>query len=227
MKNIFTKDELNSFMQYFRMMIRDLIICTSNIDEIIEQNNENREKIAPINYFLGHYVAQSYSFATLTLSKLFVRDEKRSLKKLMNKLETSDFDEDLKEILSKNRQLFENGSDGEYDYLFKNKADIKNAIAISRGEIEKAEFLVEKIKARRDSYYAHFDPDKKDKIEVESLAEIKQLCEVSESIYNRFDAGFNNSTFMFTNLWGMEVLFTMINGHHDYHTKMIDDLEKE
>lgn len=227
MKNIFTKDELNSFMQYFRMMIRDLIICTSNIDEIIEQNNENREKIAPIKYFLGHYVAQSYSFATLTLSKLFVQDEKRSIKKLMNKLENSDFDEELKEILNKNRQLFENGSVGEYDYLFKNKIDIKNGILISREEIKVAESLVEKIKARRDSYYAHIDPDKKDKIEVESLVEIKQLCEVAEGIYNWFNAGFNNSTFMFTNLWGIDELFTIINGYHDFHTKMRDDLEKE
>ncbi|MFX5615001.1 hypothetical protein ABTD63_17745, partial [Acinetobacter baumannii] len=62
MKNIFTKDELNSFMQYFQIMIRDLVICTSNIDEIIEQNNESREKIAPFSYFLGHYVALAYSF---------------------------------------------------------------------------------------------------------------------------------------------------------------------
>ncbi|MGI9580137.1 hypothetical protein ACR1PO_02885 [Chryseobacterium sp. RRHN12] len=92
MKNIFTKLELDSFMQYFRIMIRYLIVCTSNIDEIIEQNNENREKIAPVNYFLGHYVALAYSYAGLTLSKLFITDEKRSLKKLMNKLESSDFD---------------------------------------------------------------------------------------------------------------------------------------
>lgn len=227
MKNIFTKLELESFMTYFRNMILDLIVCTGNIDQIIEQNNENKEKITSVKYFLGHHVALSYSYAALTLSKLFIHDEKRSLKKLINKLENSDFDEELREILSNNRQLFENGSEGEYDYLFKNKGDIKNAIAISRKEIEKAEPLVGKIKARRDSYYAHFDPDKKDKIEVESLAEIKQLCEVAEKIYNRFNAGFNNSTFIFTNLWGMETLFTIINGYYDYHTQMIDDLEQE
>lgn len=227
MKNIFTKDELNSFMQYFQILIRDLVICTSNIDEIIEQNNESREKIAPFSYFLGHYVALAYSFATLTLSKLFVQDEKRSLKKLMNKLENSDFDEELKEMLTKNRKLSENGSEGEYDYLFKHKADIKNAIAISREEINQAEFLVEKIKARRDSYYAHFDPDKLGEIEVESLAEIKQLSDIAEGIYNRFNSGFNNSTFMFTNLWNMKDLFAIINDHHDEQVKKRNDLDKE
>ncbi len=227
MKNIFTKKELESFLSYFKNMILDLIVCSTNIDQIIQQNNENREKIASVNLFLGHYVALSYSYAGLTLSKLFIQEEKRSLKKLMNKLENSDFDEELKELLINNRKLFENGNEREYDYLFKNKTDIKNAIEISRNEIESAEKTIEKIKARRDSYYAHFDPDKKDKIEVESLSEIKQLCEVAEGIYNRFNAGFNNSTFIFTNYWDMETLFTIITDYYDYHTKLLEDLENE
>ncbi|MBN9336570.1 MAG: hypothetical protein J0I88_01810, partial [Chryseobacterium sp.] len=106
-------------------------------------------------------------------------------------------------------------------------ADIKNAIAISREEINQAEFFVEKIKARRDSYYAHFDPDKLGEIEVESLAEIKQLSDIAEGIYNRFNSGFNNSTFMFTNLWNMKDLFAIINDHHDEQVKKRNDLDKE
>ncbi|THV60587.1 hypothetical protein [Chryseobacterium candidae] len=225
MRDCITKNEMDSFFESFRNMILDLVICTTNVETIIEQNKDNPEKIKFLNPFLGHYVSLCYSYSVLTLSKLFIQEEKRSFKKFLNKLENNDYDKELKDLLKKNTETFESGSNGEYDYLFKNKADIKKEIIVARKEISDAEKLIEKIKARRDSYYAHLDPDKKDKIEVESLSEINELLALAQRIYERFFGGFNNSTFLFVNLWHMDTMFTIINEHYDNYTRMLKELE--
>lgn len=195
MSNILTKQEVDDFFKSFNHMIQDLIICCENIG-IINQEYNGRNSFS-IDSFLHHYVALAYSQCALTLSKLFVEKEKRSFKKFLNKLQTHSYDQSLRNILQKNRIDFLNGSDGEYDYLFKNKSEIRSEIVKTSVLIDNSESIINKIRERRDSYYAHFDPEKVHKIEVESLEEIKKLLSLAEEIYNRYFQGIYNSAFIF------------------------------
>jgi len=206
MKEIVTKAEIDNFFNSFNNMIQDLIICCENI-EIITKKYHHNEKSKVIDNFLYHYITLAYSFSTITLSKLFIKEEKRSFKKFLNKLENCDYDLELKTLLIKNTKDFQNGDVGEYDDLFKNKNEIKEEIKITRQLINDAESLIQKIKSRRDSYYAHYDPDKNQNIEVESLEEIKILLDLSQKIYNRYFAGLKNSTFIFNVPMELDELF--------------------
>ena len=54
MKEVLTLKEVNEFLESFKNNIFDLIICVDNIEQIIEQQKNNINKIRIINPFLGH-----------------------------------------------------------------------------------------------------------------------------------------------------------------------------
>lgn len=211
MKDILTKDEIESFFKTFSQSIQDLIICTENIQSIIKQNQQSYNVTTLINPFLFHYVALSYSYCTLTLSKLFIHQEKRSFFKFLNKLENSDYDDSLKQILRNNTLKSKNGFPNEYDYLLTNKIAIKAEISETKQLLLAAEILINKIKARRDSYYAHLDPDKVDSIEVESLEDINELLSLALKIFHVYLGGLMNTTFIFNVPEDMNNIFKLIN----------------
>ena len=76
MREILTLKEVNEFLESFKNNIFDLIICTDNIEQIIQQQKKDFRKINIINPFLGHYVSLCYSYCAITLSKLFIDKEK-------------------------------------------------------------------------------------------------------------------------------------------------------
>jgi uncharacterized protein (UPF0332 family) len=226
MREILTLKEVNEFLESFKNNIFDLIICTDNIEQIIQQQKKDFRKTNIINPFLGHYVSLCYSYCVITLSKLFIDKEKRSLIKFLNKLENFDYDKELKQLLINNTEKFNSGIKGEYDYLLKNKIEIKTKIEEVKKIIKESETIVNKIKLRRDSFYAHFDPEKIKNIEVESLSEIQELTAIAQKIYDIFFGGIKNSTFLFVNFWSIDKVLEFNIEYYDRITKEIENLEK-
>ena len=203
MRDTLTKREVEDFLRSFRIMIQELINCTSNVEKIVEENKNNYKQINFIRPFLNHYVNLCYTQSVITISKLFAESEKRSFNKLLNKLENFTYDDELKAVLNQNKEKFEEGDVGEYDYLFKNKQEIKIEISRIRLELSKVEEILNKIKSRRDSYYAHLDPSKQNEIEVETLSDLKICLNLAEEIFNKFFASLLNTTFIF-NICGID-----------------------
>ena len=226
MREILTLKEINEFLESFKNNIFDLIICTDNIEQIIQQQKKDFRKTNIINPFLGHYVSLCYSYCVITLSKLFIDKEKRSLIKFLNKLENFDYDKELKQLLINNTEKFNSGIKGEYDYLLKNKIEIKTKIEEVKKIIKESETIVNKIKLRRDSFYAHFDPEKIKNIEVESLSEIQELTAIAQKIYDIFFGGIKNSTVLFVNFWSIDKVLEFNIEYYDRITKEIENLEK-
>ena len=226
MREILTLKEVNEFLESFKNNIFDLIICTDNIEQIIQQQKKDFRKTNIINPFLGHYVSLCYSYCVITLSKLFIDKEKRSLIKFLNKLENFDYDKELKQLLINNTEKFNSGIKGEYDYLLKNKIEIKTKIEDVKKIIKESETIVNKIKLRRDSFYAHFDPEKIKNIEVESLSEIQELTAIAQKIYDIFFGSIKNSTFLFVNFWSIDKVLEFNIEYYDRITKEIENLEK-
>ena len=86
--------------------------------------------------------------------------------------------------------------------------------------------MADKIKLRRDSFYAHFDPEKIKNIEVESLSEIQELTAIAQKIYDIFFGGIKNSTFLFVNFWSIDKVLEFNIEYYDRITKEIENLEK-
>ena len=223
MKEIISLKEVNQFLESFKNHIYDLFISIDNIEQIIEQQNKDRRKIEIINPFLEHYISLCYSYCVITLSKLFIDKEKRSLIKFMNKIEKFNYDEDFKRLLIQNTEKFKSGDLGEYDYLFKNKDEIKIKIQEIRETIKESENVINKIKFRRDSFYAHFDPDKNENIEVESLNDIQKLTNTAQTIYETFFGGIKNTAFLFINHWSID---KALEFNIDYYNQITEEYEK-
>ena len=221
MRDTLTKKEVDCFFEFFRTTIQDLISCTENIQKIVDEEGQNYSKIIYIRSFLNHYIDLSYSHSVIPISKLFIEDEKRSFKKFLNKLEHFQYDIELKNILKENQEKFENGSIGEYDYLLKNKTEIKAEISSIRKGITKIEEIISRIKIRRDSYYAHFDPSKQNNIEIETLSDLKICLELAENIYNRFFGGLLNTAFIF-NICEIDTVIELAKESYERKTKNIE-----
>lgn len=222
MKEVLTLKEVDEFLESFKNNIFDLIICTENISQIIEQKKNNSQKIQLTDPFLGHYVSLCYSYCAITLSKLFIDKEKRSLIKFLNKLENFDYDEKLTELLEQNSEKFKKGEVGEYDFLLKSKREVLDKIKEIKKIIYQSESLVIKIKDRRDSFYAHFDPSKIKTIEVESLSEIMELTNTAQTIYNIFFGGLKNKTFLFVNFWSVDKILEL---NIDFYDRMAEEIK--
>lgn len=208
MRDTLTKQEVEDFLRSFRILIQELMNCTFNVEKIVEENEKNYQQISFIRPFLNHYVNLCYSQSVITISKLFAENEKTSFKKLINKFENFTYDDELKAVLNENKEKFEKGHVGEYDYLFKNKQEIKDEISRILIEILKIEAILNKIKSRRDSYYAHFDPSKQNEIEVETLSDLKVCLELAQEIFNKFFGSLMNTTFIF-NICGIDKLIDL------------------
>lgn len=187
-KEILTLEEVNSFIEYLKTFIYDIEVCSNNIEQIINAQNEGVNLI-PIQHFIGHYIFLSYSNCAINAYKIYQKDEKRSFFKLFNKIDNFSYDITLKNYLKNNE---EKGED-----LIKNRKEFKNLTAELSKKINEKTDLVDKIKQRRLTFYAHSDPAGKAK--VETLADIKELKDFSKGIFNVFYGKFKDISFLFNN----------------------------
>lgn len=184
-KEILKLEEVNDFLKYLRTFIIDISICLDNIEQIISA--QKSINLIPIQSFLGHYVYLAYSQCAINAYKIFHNAEKRSFFKLFNKIRDFKYSSELRQHLSENST--------KSDCLITNKSEFKDLIDELTKKIESKGALIEKIKDRRLTFYAHSDPTKK--VEPETFVEIKELVEFSKEIYNIFYGKFNSATYIF------------------------------
>lgn len=180
--------ELENYLDFLKTFIYDIEITSNNVEQIIKAQNEGIN-LTPINSFIGHYVYLSYSHCVLNINKVFNKDEKLSFLKLFNKIRNFKIDLELSKLLR--------GNDENYysKYLAKNKEELISLVNELEKEISSKDELIEKFRARRDTFYAHTDPNKK--AEVENLKEIKEICDLAKNIYNRLNGKIYDSIFLF------------------------------
>ncbi|WP_231424964.1 hypothetical protein [Pedobacter sp. Leaf250] len=185
-RDILTLDEIYSFIEYLKTFIYDLEICSDNIEQVINAQSEGVNLI-PIQHFIGHYIFLSYSHIAITAYKIFHSGEKRSFFKLFNKIDNFSYEDSLKRHLEQNGNKDEN--------LIKNRSEFKEITAILIQKINTKDALINKIKLRRSTFYAHSDP--KNSVKPETLEEIKELKEFSKNIFNLLYGKFKDTHFSF------------------------------
>lgn len=189
MKETLDLKTVKNYFEHLRLFISDLMICIDNIETVINAQS-NKINLYPIQEFVGHYVYLSYSHASINIYKIYKQGEKRSFQKLFNKFKNFRYSDDLKNLLS------ENASQDD-ENLIKNKSDMLEAIEELEIQIAKNDDLITKINTRRETFYAHTDPDIS--IQSETLAELKEINELSKSVYNNLYGKLFSSYFMFYN----------------------------
>lgn len=163
MADTLTKKELDEWIKFMKSAVLDLQLCTKNIRIIIEGIDKRLEWYRHNERFYGHYVYLSYSHSCLVVCKLFLCNEKRSFIKLFNKLANFKYSPDLtKALQSKDEEILEK-------------------IDAWRNLIDNKDHIIKKITDRRNTFYAHFDPEKKSP--PEKLKEIKELSNLAETIF--------------------------------------------
>lgn len=219
MKETFSKQYLIEYMEFLKKMILDLEICTSNVQEIIFASKKNGHKITNIENFIGHYAYLSYSYCAICIYKLFHDEEKRGFKKLFNKLRNFKYDKELSDLLNENKLKHEN------EFLFASKKQILENIENIESEIECKKDLILKIINRRNTFYAHIDPNKK--FPAETLKEIIELKELAKNIFIKLYAGFFDSYYMLNNTyWSINPVLDTSFFMYD-HYKNLEDLLDE
>lgn len=193
MSEILSKKYLEEHLQFLKKMTLDLEICTSNVQDIVNASQENGEKIKIIENFIGHYAYLTYSYSSMCVYKLFYINEKRSFLKLFNKLENLEYDIELQELLQNNALKDDNQS------LFSSKEQVIETIKELRTLINNKKETITKIKNRRDTFYAHNDPNKK--FPPETLKDLIEMKKLAETVFQTLYGGFLDSHFMLKNTY--------------------------
>ena len=212
-REILTLEEINDFLKYLKTFIIDINACSDNIEQIISAQESTN--LIPIQSFLGHYVYLAYSQCTINTYKIFHNGEKRSFFKLFNKIRNFGYSHELRQ------HLLDNSTKDEK--LITNKSEFKDLADELSKMIDSKSTLIEKIKERRLTFYAHSDPTKK--VQPETLLEIKELLEFSKELFNIFYGKFKSTTFLFdTNLASINNVLEDRKFRDDYLNKVEQDL---
>jgi hypothetical protein len=187
MKDILDLKTVESYFEHIKLFILDLMICIDNIEAIIKARDEN-VNLYPTREFIGHYVYLSYSHAAINIYKIFKAEEKRSFQKLFNKFKNYRYSEDFRNLLTEN-------SLSDDKNLIQSKDELKAVIAEIENQIIQQHLIITKINRRRETFYAHTDPDVK--IESESLSDLKLILELSKKIYNNLYGKLYSRYYMF------------------------------
>lgn len=189
MKDTLDLKTVENYFENIKFFILDLMICVDNIETIIKARDEN-VNLYPTHEFIGHYVYLSYSHVAINIYKIYKISEKRSLYKLFNKFKCHRYSEDLKNLLVEN-------SFSDDKNLIKSKDELKIIIADIEKEINEQNIIITKIIRRRETFYAHTDPNVN--IEAESLSDLKLILELSKKVYNNLYGKLFSRYFMFYN----------------------------
>ncbi|MCF6132739.1 hypothetical protein [Flavobacterium wongokense] len=197
----------------------DLEICTSNVKSIIASTNTSGEKIKVIDNFIEHYAYLTYSYNSICIYKLFHINEKRSFLKLLNKLEHNQYDIELLNLLHKNNL------EEESENLFTSKSQIIDTVKRLRILIGEKEELIIKIKNRRNTFYAHSDPEKK--FPPETLGDLIEIKQLAVKLFQILYGGLFGSHYMFENYyWSVNPVLDTSIFMHDYYKNLERTIEK-
>jgi hypothetical protein len=178
---------IENYFQELKLFILELQFCIENIEELVKVQSDGIN-LKPISGFLSHYVYLSYSHISIITYKIYKPQEKRSFQKLFNKFRNFKYSDDFKNLLKKNSELDD-------ENLIKTKDDLLKVITEIENRIANNKDTIEKMLKRRETFYAHTDPDKLH--EAETLEEIKKIRDFTKKIYNILYGKFFGKYYMF------------------------------
>ncbi|SHK16327.1 hypothetical protein SAMN04488028_103208 [Reichenbachiella agariperforans] len=189
MKPELTLNEVNDYIKHLKSFIYDISICISNIEQIIKSQNEGL-LLKPIEGFIGHYVYLSYSNCVINCYKIFKKGESWSILKLCNKIENSDFNKELRELIESNEKTTDSGGS------IKSKAEFIQIVSVIRAYIDEQSAILEKVNNRRLKFYAHSDKDASD-FQPETLSDLKVVKDLAIAVFHKINEGLTGVHFMF------------------------------
>lgn len=189
--------QLQSFLDDQRNIIVDLNISVENMSRLTLEKYEFESQIKEHGFF-RHHIYQLKFILIIQVSKLFSskKSEERSFFKLCNKLETSEYGDDL-------RNLMENNKD-KGTVEIKSKEDVLLVVNEVRYLINSKAELIQRVISLRDQVYAHIDHNRK--TQTVSLDELKILVELANKIHNliRFKIFFTQTMFNHIHDWSID-----------------------
>jgi hypothetical protein len=187
MKETLDLETVEDYFENLKLFILELQFCIENIERLAECKLEGLN-IKPISNFLIHYVSLSYSQITINIYKIYKPEEKRSFQKLFNKFKNFRYSESLRNLMIDN-------STKDDQNLIKNKADLLNAVSEIENRIIKYDKILYLIITRRQTFYAHTDPNAG--METERLSDLKEIRDLTIKIYNELYGKFFGRYYMF------------------------------
>jgi hypothetical protein len=190
MKETLDLETVEDYFENLKLFILELQFCIENIERLVESKSEGLN-IKPISNFLSHYVYLSYSHIAINIYKIYKPQEKRSFQKLFNKFKDFRYSENLRNLLTDN-------STKDDKNLIKNKMDLLNAVSKIENRIIKYEKILNLIITRRETFYAHTDPNTG--METESLSDLKEVRDLTLKIYNELYGKLFGRYYMFSGI---------------------------
>ncbi|MEZ4803505.1 MAG: hypothetical protein R2797_12095 [Gelidibacter sp.] len=190
MKETLDLETVEDYFENLKLFILELQFCIENIERLVECKSEGLN-IKPISNFLSHYVFLSYSHIAINIYKIYKPEEKRSFHKLFNKFKNFRYSESLRNLLTDN-------STKDDQNLIKNKADLLNAVSEIENRIIKYEKILNLIFTRRQTFYAHTDPNAG--METERLSDLKEIRDLTIKIYNELYGKLFGKYYMFNGI---------------------------
>lgn len=168
--------DIKNWIKDVRNILIGLNICINNGTHLVNEKY-------PINIrysgFLNQYLKQQKFIASIELSKLLSskKGDKRSFKKLFNKLKNLNYDDELNSWL---------GNDSILGPEVKSKKEIIFLIENLEQKIERQQTLITKVINIRDTFYAHQD-EIIDEI-ILTMHELSILTQLSSDIFNEINS---------------------------------------
>ena len=218
MEDRLSKLEVEDFLSYLKNTVLDLNICINNMKQIAAMMRKSRSEIVAIENFLGHYHYMSYAYAAHNIYKMFFENEKRGFEKFFTKLEKFKYASDFSKLLRDNIDKKE-----ENESLLSSRDEIVQLILKVKKMIEKEKLSISKVIDRRNTFYAHNDPNKK--VEPEKLDELIAISKLAEKIFRRLYVGLLGRDYLFViQHWSVKSVLDQSKFISEYYKNLENDM---
>ncbi len=200
---MFTKKELEEWLDILFNIIVDCNICSRNIERLTRQGDDNEEKIKMLGFFQLHYFQLKFILC-IQFDKLFSEsaNQKVSFYKLFNRLVNEKYDRELMNILSENGSIKES-------HLFGSRQEIADSVKKLKQDIQQHNHTIRKVKNLRDTIYAHSDIGIKSDNENLNIEDFNELANLASKIYNCLGSGFFGRTTLFDHTTDWDIGFVL------------------
>ncbi len=200
---MFTKKDLEEWLDILFNIIVDCNICSRNIERLTRRGNDNEEKIKMHGFFQLHYFQLKFILC-IQFDKLFSEsdNQKVSFYKLFNRLLHEKYDRELMNVLSENKRLNES-------HRFGSRQEILDRIKEFRHDIELHNHAIQNVKTLRNTFYAHSDIGIKADIENLNIEDFNELATLASKIYNCISSGFFGRPAMFDQIGEWDIGFVL------------------
>jgi hypothetical protein len=188
---MFTKKELEEWLDKLFYIIVDCHICSRNIERLTRRGDDDEEKVKLHGFFQLHYFQLRFILC-IQYAKLFSEsnNQKVSFYKLFNRLENEKYDVELNTVLYENKKM-------KVSTQFGDREDIIHKIKVLKDNVQHHNQNIRKVKSLRDKIYAHTDSQNIYEGENVKIEDFIDLATLASEIYNSMTSGFFGRTTLF------------------------------